>query len=67
MSNKSKNIKRLVPYYPTKCERRHIAMVREVKKQGFKHPGSKPMRILRNIEPTKLFDTSIGLRRIFGK
>ena len=54
MSNRFKSFKRLVEYTPTKGERRHIAMVREAKKQGFKHPGSKPMHILRNIVPIKL-------------
>ena len=52
MSNKPKNVKRLTEYYPTKGERRHTAMVSEAKKQGLKHPGSKPMSILRNIVPT---------------
>ena len=47
MSNKPKNVKRLTEYYPTKGERRHTAMVREAKKQGFKHPGS--MRVLKYI------------------
>ena len=54
MGNKLKNCKRLVKYIPTIGERRHTAMVREAKKQGFKHPGSKPMHILRNIVPIKL-------------
>lgn len=49
MSNKPKNAKRLTEYHPTKGERRHTAMVREAKKQGFKHPGSKPMRVLKYI------------------
>ena len=49
MSNKPKDVKRLVTYYPTKGERCHMAMVREAKKQGFKHPGSKPMRVLKYI------------------
>lgn len=49
MSNKPKNVKRLTEYHPTKDERRHTAMVREAKKQGFKHPGSKPMRVLKYI------------------
>ena len=42
-------------------------MVREAKKQGFKHPGSKPMRILSNIIPTKYSNIPIALRRLFGK
>lgn len=54
MSNKPKGVKRLVPFKPTKGERRHIAMVREAKKQGISHPGSKPLIILSNIIPTKL-------------
>lgn len=49
MSNKPKNVKRLTEYHHTKGERRHTAMVREAKKQGFKHPGSKPMRVLKYI------------------
>lgn len=49
MSNKPKNVKRLTEYHPTKGECRHTAMVREAKKQGFKHPGSKPMRVLKYI------------------
>lgn len=49
MSNKPKNVKRLVEYVPTVGERRHTAMVREAKKQGYKHPGSKPMRVLKYI------------------
>lgn len=49
MSNKPKNVKRLVTYYPTKGERCHMAMVREAKKQGLKHPGSRPMRVLKYI------------------
>lgn len=53
MSNKFKNSKRIVEYIPTVGERRHTAMVREAKKQGYKHPGSKPMRILSNIVPIK--------------
>ena len=67
MSNKPKNVKRLVTYYPTKGERCHMAMVREAKKQGLKHPGSRPMRILRNIVPTKYSNSTIGLRRLFSK
>ena len=54
MSNKPKKDKRLVEYIPTVGERRHIVMVREAKKQGYKHPGSKPMRILYNIVPIKI-------------
>lgn len=50
MSNKPKNVKRLTEYHPTKGERCHTAMVREAKKQGFKHPGSKPMRVLKYIK-----------------
>ena len=49
MSNKPKNVKRLTEYHPTKGERRHTAMVREAKKQDFKHPYSKHMRVLRYI------------------
>ena len=67
MSNKPKDVKRLVTYYPTKDERRHIAMVREAKKQGLKHPGSRPMRILSNIVPAKYSNIPIDLRRLFGK
>ena len=62
MSNRFKSFKRLVEYIPTKGERRHIAMVREAKKQGFKHSGSKPMHILRNIVPIKL---SSKLNKLF--
>ena len=54
MSTRFTKGKRLVEYIPTVGERRHIAMVREAKKQEFKHPGSKPMHILRNIIPIKL-------------
>ena len=67
MSNKLKNSKRLVEYIPNKSERRHIAMVREANKQGFKHPGSKPMRILCNIVPTAYSIIPSRLKRIFGK
>lgn len=65
MSNKPKNVKRLTEYYPTKCERRHTAMVREAKKQGLKHPGSKSMRILSNIIPSKYAIKAI--RSLFNK
>ena len=54
MSNKSKNVKRLVEYIPTVGECRHTAMIREAKKQGYKHPGSKPISILRRIIPAKM-------------
>lgn len=54
MSNKFKNSKRIVEYIPTVGERRHTAMVREAKKQEYKHPGSKSMNILRRIIPTKM-------------
>ena len=67
MSNKPKGVKRLVTYYPTKGERCHMAMVREAKKQGLKHPGSKPMHILSNIVPAKYSNNLIGLRRLFNK
>ena len=67
MSNKPKDVKRLVTYYPTKGERCHMAMVREAKKQGLKHPGSRPMYIISNIVPTKYSDIPISLRRLFGK
>ena len=67
MSNKPKDIKRIVTYYSTKGERRHTAMVREAKKQGLKHPGSRPMHILSNIVPAKYSDIPISLRRLFGK
>lgn len=65
MSNKPKNAKRLTEYYPTKGERRHTAMVHEAKKQGLKHPGSKHMRILSNIVPSKYAIKAI--RSLFGK
>ena len=65
MSNKPKNVKRLIEYYPTKGERRHTAMVREAKKQGLNHPGSKPMQILSNIVPSKYAIKAI--RSLFGK
>lgn len=67
MSNKPKDVKRLVEYIPTVGEHCHIAMVREAKKQGYKHPGSKPMRILRNIVPDKATLLPHSLRRLFGK
>lgn len=67
MSNKPKDVKRLVEYIPTVSERCHIAIVREAKKQGYKHPGSKPMRILRNIVPAKATLLPHILRRLFGK
>lgn len=67
MSNKPKDVKRLVEYILTVGERCHIAMVREAKKQGYKHPGSKPMRILRNIVPAKATLLSHSLRRLFSK
>lgn len=67
MSNKPKDVKRLVEYILTVGERCHIAMVREAKKQGYKHPGSKPMSILRNIVPTKATLLPHSLRRLFGK
>lgn len=67
MSNKPKNVKRLIEYHPTKGERCHMAMVREAKKQGLKHPGSRPMRILSNIVPAKYSNSPIGLRRLFNK
>lgn len=67
MSNKPKGVKRLVTYYPTKGERCHMAMVREAKKQGLKHPGSRPMHILSNIVPAKYSYSPIGLRRLFNK
>lgn len=67
MSNKPKGVKRLTEYFPTKGERRHITMVREAKKQGLKHPSSKPMRILRNIEPTKYSKVPYSIRRLLGK
>lgn len=67
MSNKPKDVKRLTEYYPTKGERRHTAMVREAKKQGLKHPGSKPMHILRNIVPIKYNLVPKAIRRLFGK
>lgn len=65
MSNKPKNAKRLTEYYPTKGERRHTAMVREAKKQGLNYSGSKPMRILSNIVPSKYAIKAI--RSLFGK
>lgn len=67
MSNKPKNVKHLTEYYPTKGERRHTAMVREAKKQGFKHPGSKPIRILSNIVPIRYNLIPNAIRRLFGK
>lgn len=67
MSNKPKDVKSLVEYIPTIGERRHTAMVREAKKQGYKHPGSKPMHILRNIVPAKATLLSRSLRHLFGK
>lgn len=67
MSNKPKNVKRLTEYYPTKGERRHTAMVREAKKQGLKHPGSKPIRVLSNIVPSKYNLIPKAIRRLFGK
>ena len=62
MINKPKNVKRLITYYPTKGERCHMAIVREAKKQGLKHPGSRPMHILRNIvkKPRDLRPVRIG-------
>lgn len=54
MSNKLKNTKRLVEYIPTVGERRHTAMVREAKKQGYKHPGSKLINVLRRIISIKM-------------
>ena len=43
---------RIIKYNHTKGERRHIALVREAKKQGYSNPGSKPIKILKNIIPT---------------
>ena len=54
MSNKHKNTKRLVEYVPTVGERRHTAIVREAKKQGYKHPGSKLINVLRRIISIKM-------------
>lgn len=49
MSNKPKNSNRIVEYVPNQAERSHISMVREAKKRGFKHSGSKAMSVLRSI------------------
>lgn len=54
MSNKPKNVKRLVDYDYTKAELAHLSFVREAKKQGYKHPGAKRLNVLRNIKPIKL-------------
>lgn len=67
MSNKPKGVKRLTEYFPTKGECRHTAMVREAKKQGYKHPGSKTMSTLRRIIPAKYSQMPLALRRSFGK
>ena len=67
MSNKPKDVMHLIEYIPTKGERRHTAMVREAKKQGYKHPGSKTINILSRIIPTKYSQIPLGLKRLFGK
>lgn len=67
MSNKPKNVKRLVKYTSNKAERKHIALVREAKKQGYKHSGSKSMHVLHNIIPTKYNFVYKGIRRLFSK
>lgn len=66
MSNKHKNTKCLVEYVPTVGEHRHTAMVYEVKKEGYKHSGSKHILMLRNIIPIKPSSKlSSALRKLF--
>lgn len=64
MSNKPKSVKRLVEYIDTPADRRHKALVNEAKKQGYKHPGSKPHSILLNIIPMA-FRSIKNLRKTF--
>ena len=66
MSNKPKGVKRLTKYEPTKGERRHTNMVNVAKNAELKHPGSKPIRVLRNIIPTKATIYS-KFKHLFGK
>lgn len=40
---------RIYPYNKTKGERRHEALVKAAKNNGFKHPGSKTLKCLINI------------------
>lgn len=65
MSNKPKGVLRLTKYNKTVGERRHEALVREVKKQGYKHPGSKSLRSLLNIVPMS-FKKATYLGKLFN-
>lgn len=67
MSNKPKNVKRLVEYIPNKAERRHTALVREAKKQGYKHSGSKHISSLKRIIPAKLISKFTNLFKKFTR
>lgn len=65
MSNKPKGVLRLTKYNKTVGECRHEALVREVKKQGYKHPGSKFLRSLLNIVPMS-FKKATYLRKLLN-
>lgn len=65
MSNKLKGAARIYPYVKTKGELRHEALVREARKQGHKHPGSKRLHVLCQVVPSK-FANAI-LNRVLSK
>ena len=65
MSTKPEGALRLTKYNKTVGEHRHEALVREAKKQGYKHPGSKSLRKLLNIVPMS-FKKANYLRKLLN-
>lgn len=69
MSNKPKNHARIYPHVlETREERKHKHLVREAKKQGHRHAGSKTLKCLSLIKPTKFTEiTNSVFSRLFKK
>ena len=61
MSNKPKGVKRLEELKPNKKTRRHIALVREARKQSYKNPGSKKLKTLLHIVPMKIINKFMNM------